>query len=44
MLVGLLNGNFGLDFQNAVPINNEIARAVPVTASLVLGRLCCGSL
>ena len=36
-LVGLLHGNFGLDFQNAVPINSEIARAVPVTASLVLG-------
>jgi peptide/nickel transport system permease protein len=36
-LVGLLHGSFGLDFQNQVPINSEIARALPVTASLVLG-------
>jgi peptide/nickel transport system permease protein len=36
-LWGLLHGNFGLDFQNAIPINSEIARAFPVTASLVLG-------
>jgi peptide/nickel transport system permease protein len=36
-LVGLLHGSFGLDFQNQVPINSEIARAFPVTASLVLG-------
>ncbi len=38
-LVGLLHGNFGLDFQNAVPINSEIARAFPVTASLVVGSV-----
>lgn len=36
-LDGLLHGSFGLDFQNAVPINSEIARAFPVTASLVIG-------
>jgi peptide/nickel transport system permease protein len=36
-LVGLLHGSFGLDFQNQVPINSEIARALPVTASLVIG-------
>jgi peptide/nickel transport system permease protein len=36
-LVGLLHGNFGLDFQNQVSINSEIARAFPVTASLVIG-------
>jgi len=36
-LVGLLHGSFGLDFQNQVPINSEISRALPVTASLVLG-------
>ncbi len=36
-LVGLLHGSFGLDYQNQVPINSEIARAFPVTASLVLG-------
>jgi peptide/nickel transport system permease protein len=35
----LLHGNFGLDFQNAVPINSELARAIPVTASLVLGAV-----
>lgn len=38
-LNGLLHGNFGLDFQNAVPINSEIARAFPVTASLVVGSV-----
>jgi peptide/nickel transport system permease protein len=38
-LVGLLHGNFGLDFQNAVSINSEIARAFPVTASLVVGSV-----
>jgi peptide/nickel transport system permease protein len=38
-LLGLLHGNFGLDFQNAVPINSEIARAFPVTASLVIGSV-----
>jgi peptide/nickel transport system permease protein len=36
-LDGLLHGSFGLDFQNAVSINSEIARAFPVTASLVVG-------
>lgn len=36
-LVGLVHGSFGYDFQNATPINSEIARAIPVTASLVLG-------
>ena len=36
-LIGLLHGSFGLDFQAAIPINTEIARALPVTASLVLG-------
>jgi peptide/nickel transport system permease protein len=36
-LLGLLHGSFGLDFQNAIPINSEIARAFPVTASLVIG-------
>jgi peptide/nickel transport system permease protein len=38
-LVGLVHGSFGLDFQNQVPINSEIARAFPVTASLVLGAV-----
>ncbi len=38
-LVGLLHGSFGLDFQNQVPINSEIARAFPVTASLVVGSV-----
>jgi peptide/nickel transport system permease protein len=38
-LDGLLHGSFGYDFQNAVPINGEIARAFPVTASLVLGAV-----
>lgn len=36
-LDGLLHGSFGLDFQAAIPINSEIARALPVTASLVIG-------
>ena len=36
-LDGLLHGSFGLDFQAAIPINTEIARALPVTVSLVLG-------
>jgi peptide/nickel transport system permease protein len=36
-LDGLLHGSFGLDFQAGVPINSEIARAIPVTASLVIG-------
>jgi peptide/nickel transport system permease protein len=38
-LLGLLHGSFGLDFQNQVPINSEIARAFPVTASLVGGAV-----
>jgi peptide/nickel transport system permease protein len=33
----LLHGSFGLDFQNQVPVSSEIARALPVTASLVIG-------
>lgn len=36
-LSGLLHGSFGLDFQNQVPVNSEIARALPVTVSLVAG-------
>jgi peptide/nickel transport system permease protein len=36
-LIGLLHGSFGVDFQNQIPINSEISRAIPVTASLVLG-------
>jgi peptide/nickel transport system permease protein len=36
-LLGLLHGSFGLDFQASIPINTEIARALPVTVSLVLG-------
>jgi peptide/nickel transport system permease protein len=36
-LLGLLHGSFGTDFQNQISINSEIARAFPVTASLVLG-------
>jgi peptide/nickel transport system permease protein len=36
-LVGLLHGSFGLDFQNQEPVISEIARAFPVTASLVIG-------
>jgi peptide/nickel transport system permease protein len=31
------HGSFGLDYQAQIPINSEIARALPVTASLVLG-------
>jgi len=38
-LTGLLHGSFGLDFQNQTPINSEIARAFPVTASLVFGAV-----
>ncbi len=34
---GILHGSFGLDFQNQVPVISEISRALPVTASLVLG-------
>jgi peptide/nickel transport system permease protein len=33
----LVHGSFRYDFQNATPINSEIARSIPVTASLVLG-------
>ena len=36
-LDGLLHGSFGLDFQNQVPVTSEISRALPVTASLVVG-------
>src|SRR3984957_16694149 len=36
-LIGLLHGSFGLDFQNQVPVTSEISRALPVTASLVIG-------
>ena len=36
-LVGLAHGSFGLDFQNQLPVVSEIARAFPVTASLVVG-------
>lgn len=36
-LVGLVHGSFGLDFQNQVPVSSEIARAFPVTLSLVAG-------
>jgi peptide/nickel transport system permease protein len=36
-LLGLLHGSFGLDFQNQIPVTSEISRALPVTASLVLG-------
>jgi peptide/nickel transport system permease protein len=36
-LVGLLHGSFGLDYQNAVPVSSEIARAFPVTLSLTVG-------
>jgi len=36
-LLGLFHGSFGLDFQASIPINTEIARALPVTVSLVLG-------
>ncbi len=36
-LVGLVHGSFGLDFQNQVPVTSEVSRALPVTASLVVG-------
>jgi peptide/nickel transport system permease protein len=36
-LLRLLHGNLGTDFQNQVPVNSEIARAFPVTLSLVAG-------
>ena len=36
-VLGLLHGSFGLDYQNQEPIVSEIARALPVTASLVIG-------
>lgn len=36
-LLNLLHGNFGNDFQNQTPINSEIAQALPVTTSLVIG-------
>jgi peptide/nickel transport system permease protein len=36
-LLGLLHGSFGLDYQNQEPITSEISRALPVTASLVIG-------
>jgi peptide/nickel transport system permease protein len=36
-LIALGHGSFGLDFQNQVPVTSEIARALPVTASLVIG-------
>jgi peptide/nickel transport system permease protein len=36
-LLGLLHGSFGTDFQAQIPINTEIARTFPITASLVLG-------
>jgi len=35
----LLHGNLGIDFQNQVSVNSEIARAFPVTASLVVGAV-----
>lgn len=35
-LVGLAHGSFGLDFQNQQPVSQEISRALPVTASLVI--------
>lgn len=38
-VIGLLHGSFGLDFQNQIPVNSEIARAFPVTASLVAGAV-----
>jgi peptide/nickel transport system permease protein len=45
-LIGLAHGSFGLDFQNAEPVVSELARALPVTTSLVLGAavlwLCIG--
>jgi peptide/nickel transport system permease protein len=36
-LLGLLHGSFGLDYQGQIPVNSEIARAFPVTASLTIG-------
>lgn len=36
-LIGLLHGSFGLDYQNQVSVTSEISRALPVTASLVIG-------
>jgi peptide/nickel transport system permease protein len=36
-LDGLLHGSFGLDFQTQAPVTSEISRALPVTASLVIG-------
>lgn len=36
-LDGLLHGSFGLDFQAQIPVSSELARALPVTASLVIG-------
>jgi peptide/nickel transport system permease protein len=38
-LVGLAHFNFGNDFQNAEPVRSELARAFPVTASLVVGAV-----
>ncbi len=38
-LVGLVHGSFGLDFQNQEPVISEIARALPITASLVVGSV-----
>lgn len=35
-LRGLAHGSFGLDFQNQEPVSQEISRALPVTASLVI--------
>jgi peptide/nickel transport system permease protein len=34
---GIVHGSFGLDFQNQVPVISEIARALPITVSLVIG-------
>lgn len=36
---GLIHGGFGLDFQNGEFVTSEIARALPITASLVLGAV-----
>jgi peptide/nickel transport system permease protein len=36
-LIGLLHGSFGLDYQNQISVTSEISRALPVTASLVIG-------
>lgn len=35
-LLNLSHGSFGVDFQNQEPVNSEISRALPVTASLVI--------